>query len=102
MRRKPELRALAKYPNVAVKATGQAGYAEGAYPFRSFHEHLHRCFDAFGPERMFWGHQDHPDAMLVAAMRDGVRRGTAVAQGRELELVTGEAVCNWVGWSRPA
>ena len=42
--------ALAKYPNVAVKATGQAGYAEDAYPFRSFHEPLHRCVDAFGPE----------------------------------------------------
>jgi predicted TIM-barrel fold metal-dependent hydrolase len=50
----PELLALAKYPNVAVKATGQAGYTEDAYPFRSFHEHLHRCFEAFGPERMFW------------------------------------------------
>ena len=51
----PELLALAKYPNVAVKATGQAGYASDGYPFRSFHEHLHRCFDAFGPERLFWG-----------------------------------------------
>src|SRR5213075_1882707 len=36
----PELLALAKYPNVAVKATGQPGYAEEGYPFRSFHEHL--------------------------------------------------------------
>ena len=51
----PELLALAKYPNVAVKATGQAGYAEDEYPFRSLHTHLHCCFDAFGPERMFWG-----------------------------------------------
>jgi hypothetical protein len=23
-------------------------------------------------------------------------------EGRDLELVMGEAVCNWVGWSRPA
>jgi predicted TIM-barrel fold metal-dependent hydrolase len=51
----PELVALAKYPNVAVKATGQAGYAEDECPFRSLHPHLHRCFDAFGPQRMFWG-----------------------------------------------
>jgi predicted TIM-barrel fold metal-dependent hydrolase len=49
------LLALAKYPNVAVKAAGQAGYAEDEYPFRSLHWHLHRCFDAFGPERIFWG-----------------------------------------------
>jgi hypothetical protein len=30
------------------------GAAQDAHPFGSFHEHLHRCFDAFGPERMFW------------------------------------------------
>jgi predicted TIM-barrel fold metal-dependent hydrolase len=42
----PELLALAKYSNVAVKATGQPGYAEDAYSFRSFHEHLHHCFAA--------------------------------------------------------
>ena len=77
----PELLALAKYPNVAVKATGQPGYAEDAYPFRSFHEHLHRVFDAFGPERMFWGHRHHPNALLLAAMRDGVHRGTVLAEG---------------------
>jgi predicted TIM-barrel fold metal-dependent hydrolase len=53
-RLQPELLALARHPNVAVKATGQAGYAEDAYPFRSLHPHLQRCFDAFGPERMFW------------------------------------------------
>jgi len=23
------------------------------YPFRSLHPHPHRCFDAFGPERIF-------------------------------------------------
>jgi predicted TIM-barrel fold metal-dependent hydrolase len=27
----PEMLALAKFPNVAVKATGQAGYAEDEY-----------------------------------------------------------------------
>jgi hypothetical protein len=37
------------------KATGQAGYAEDEYLFRSPHPHLRRCFDAFGPEWMWWG-----------------------------------------------
>ena len=77
----PELLALAKYPNVAVKATGQAGYAEDAYPFRSLHPHLHRCFDAFGPDADVLGHRHHPHALLLAAMRDLVHRGTAVAEG---------------------
>ena len=98
----PELRALAKYPNVAVKATGQPGYAEDAYPFRSFHEHLHRCFDAFGPERVFWGTD-------ITRMPCSWRQCATVfteelswLKDRDLELVMGEAVCNWVGWSRPA
>ena len=77
----PELLALAKYPNVAVKATGQPGYAEDAYPFRSFHQHLHRVFDAFGPDPDVLGHRHHPDALFLAAMHHGVHRRTAVAQG---------------------
>jgi predicted TIM-barrel fold metal-dependent hydrolase len=68
----PQLLALAKHPNVAVKATGQAGYAEDAYPFPSLHEPLHRVFDAFGPATDVLGYGDHPYALLVAAMRDPV------------------------------
>jgi predicted TIM-barrel fold metal-dependent hydrolase len=98
----PELLALGKYPNVAVKATGQPGYAEDAYPFRSFHEHLHRCFDGFGPERMFWGTDI---TRMPCSWRQCVTVFTEELpwlQGRDKELVMGEAVCDWVGWSRPA
>jgi predicted TIM-barrel fold metal-dependent hydrolase len=49
------LLALAWHPNVAVKATGQAGYAENVYPFPSLHDKLRAVYDAFGPTRMFWG-----------------------------------------------
>ena len=75
----PELLALAKYPNVAVKATGQPGYAEDAYPFRSFHEHLHRVLRRVRPGADVLGHRHHADAVFLAAMRDGVHRGTALA-----------------------
>ena len=51
----PQLLALARHQNVAVKATGQAGYALDAYPFHSIHDALQRVFDAFAPRRMFWG-----------------------------------------------
>ena len=49
------LLALAKCPNVAVKATGAPGYSAAPYPFRDIHDGLHRIFDAYGPERFFWG-----------------------------------------------
>ncbi|MBV8120923.1 MAG: amidohydrolase family protein, partial [Alphaproteobacteria bacterium] len=100
-RLQPELLALAKYPNVAVKATGQIGYAEDAYPFRSFHEHLQRCFDAFGPERMFWGTDI---TRMPCSWRQCVTVFTEELpwlKGRDLELVMGEALCNWVGWRLP-
>jgi predicted TIM-barrel fold metal-dependent hydrolase len=97
----PDLLALAKYPNVAVKATGQAGYAEDGYPFRSLHPHLHRCFDAFGPERDVLGHRHHPDAMLLAAMRDSVHRKTAVAEGTRSRSGHGRSRLQLAGLAPP-
>jgi hypothetical protein len=82
---------LAKYPNVAVKATGQAGYAEDEYPFRSLHPHLQRCFDAFGPERMFWGTDI---TRMLCSWWQCVTLFTEELRwlkGRDLELVMGEA-----------
>jgi predicted TIM-barrel fold metal-dependent hydrolase len=76
-----QLIALAKHPNVAVKATGQAGYATDAYPFSSIHDALHRVFDAFGPQRMFWG-TDITRMHCTWRQCDLVHRGTAMAQGR--------------------
>jgi predicted TIM-barrel fold metal-dependent hydrolase len=101
-RLQPELLALAKYPNVAVKATGQAGYAEDAYPFPSLHPHLHRCFDAFGPERMFWGTDI---TRMPCSWRQCVTLFTEELpwlKGRDLDLVMGEALCSWIGWPLPA
>ena len=51
----PDLLALAKHANVAVKATGAPGYSAEAYPFPIMLGYLRQIFDAFGPARMFWG-----------------------------------------------
>src|SRR6202011_1690585 len=91
-RPQPELLTPAKPPTVAVKATGQPGYAEDAYPFRSFHEHLHRVFDAFGPDRMFWGTDI---TRMPCSWRQCVTVFTEELpwlKGRDLDLVMGEAL----------
>src|SRR5437763_6934611 len=41
--------ALAKYPNVAMKATGAPSYSDQSYPFRDIHDKLKQLYDAFGP-----------------------------------------------------
>ena len=75
----PALLALAKYPNVAVKATGAPGYSSEAYPFPGMHTFVRQIYDAFGPQRHVLGHRHHEDAVFLAAVRDDVHRGAAVA-----------------------
>jgi predicted TIM-barrel fold metal-dependent hydrolase len=96
-----QLLALARYPNVAVKATGQAGYALDDYPFRSIHPHLRRVYDAFGPRRMFWGTDI---TRMHCTWRQCVTLFTEELPwltGNDLELVMGRAFCDWIGWKLP-
>ena len=76
----PQLLALAKFPNVAVKATGAPGYSAEPYPYPTMQTYLRQIYDAFGPHRDVLGHRHHQDAVLLAPMRDDVHRRAAVAQ----------------------
>ncbi len=96
----PALLALAKHPNVAVKATGVPHYASEPYPFPALHRYLRQVFDAFGPERMFWGTDI---SKMKCSWRQCVTMFTEELRwlkGRDLELVMGEAICAWWGWNR--
>jgi predicted TIM-barrel fold metal-dependent hydrolase len=97
----PQLIALARHPNIAVKATGQAGYALDNYPFRSIHPHLRQVYDAFGPQRMFWGTDI---TRMPCSWKQCVTLFTEELPwltGRDLELVMGRAFCDWIGWKLP-
>ena len=96
----PRLLALAKYPNVAVKATGAPGYSSGAYPYTSMHPYLKQIFDAFGPDRMFWGTDI---SKMPCSWRQCVTMFTEELpwlKGEDLEKVMGRAVCAWWGWEK--
>jgi len=97
----PEMLALAKYPNVAVKATGAPSYSSQPYPFRNLHDHLRRIYDAFGPARLFWGTDI---TRMPCSWRQCVTLFTEELpwlRGRDQELVMGRAVCEWLGWKHP-
>ena len=93
-----KLLAVAKRPNVAVKASGTSGYTADSYPYRALHPHLRRVFDAFGPRRMFWGTDF---TRLPCTYRQAVTQFTEEIpwlKGEDLELVMGRAMCEWLGW----
>ena len=47
--------ALAKYPNVSVKLSNLPNASLEPYPFSDLTPHIHRLFDAYGPQRCYWG-----------------------------------------------
>ena len=96
-----ELLTLASLPNVAVKATGAPHYSVQPYPFRDIHDALHRIYDAFGPNRFFWGTDI---TRMPCTYRQCVTFFTEELpwlSGRDLELVMGRALCAWIGWDCP-
>ena len=96
----PELLKLAKHPNVAVKATGAPGYSSESYPYPGMHGYLRQIYDAFGPQRMFWGTDI---SKMPCSWRQCVTMFTEELpwlSEDDKRLVMGEAVCAWWGWKR--
>ena len=95
----PELLAISRYPNVAVKAAGIPGYALGEdFPFPSLQEPLRQVFESFGPDRMFWGTDL---SRMTCSYRECVELFTTALpwlKGEDLAKVMGLGVCNWLGW----
>lgn len=92
------LLALARYPNVAVKASGLPSAATDDYPFRSAHEVLRRTVDAYGARRVFWGSDI---TRFSLPWRDYVTMYTGELpwlQGEDLEYVVGRGVSEWISW----
>lgn len=96
----PQLIKLAGFPNVAVKATGAPGYSGEDYPFPIMQTYLKQIFDAFGPERFFWGTDiskmpcswQHCVAMFTEELE--------WLSPSDKQLVMGDAICEWWGWDR--
>ncbi|MEK9596591.1 MAG: amidohydrolase family protein [Rhodospirillaceae bacterium] len=97
----PALLALAKFPNVAVKATGLPGYAAEPYPFPTMQGYLRQVVDAFGPERVFWGTDITKMPCSWQACARMVTEELPWLSAADRRLIMGEAVLAWWGWQRP-
>lgn len=96
----PNLLKLAKYQNVAVKATGAPGYSGEAYPYPIMQGYLEQIYDAFGPHRTFWGTDI---TKMPCSWTECITMFTEEARWlnkNDRALVMGDAICAWWGWDR--
>ena len=94
----PQLLDLAKFPNVAVKASGAPSYSSAPYPFTNIHDYLHEIYDAFGPDRMFWGTDI---TRMPCSWKQCITLFTeelSWLSDADKDLIMGRALCNWIGW----
>jgi predicted TIM-barrel fold metal-dependent hydrolase len=99
----PDLLKLAKYPNVAVKATGMADCSTEPYPFRGLQPYLRQIFDNFGPRRVFWGAD--LTRTKTSSYRQCITHFTEELPWLSQDdkaLIMGRALCDWLGWSLPS
>ena len=93
-----QLLALAKYKNVAAKATILPFYTTDSYPYRSLHPYLRQVFDAFGPKRLFWGTDL---SRLPCSYRQGVTMFTQEIpwlSDEDKTWIMSRAICEWLNW----
>ena len=94
----PLLLSLAAFPNVVVKATALPCYSTAPYPYPGLHPYIRQVYDAFGPSRMFWASDV---TRLTSSYRECVTLVTeelAWLSSADIDLIMGDAICDWLGW----
>jgi L-fuconolactonase len=94
----PQVCALAKHPNVAVKASGMPSWSTQSYPFRDVHGAIRTLFEAFGPRRTFWGTDLTRMPCTYRECIDLFTKELPWLKGDDLEWVMGRGVCEFLGW----
>jgi predicted TIM-barrel fold metal-dependent hydrolase len=93
--------ALARYSNVSVKLSGALGNSLEPYPFRDMTVYLQRVFDAYGPERCYWG-TDMTNSFTKAGYRQRVTHFTEelnFLSESDKDWVMGRAILARLKWA---
>src|SRR3989442_1440712 len=92
-----EMLALARHPNIGVKMSGAPSYSSQPYPYKNIHGYLRQIFEAFGPDRSFWGTGITRMPCSDRAFLTIFTEELPWLKGRDLERVMGGAVIDWLG-----
>jgi predicted TIM-barrel fold metal-dependent hydrolase len=93
--------ALAKYPNVSVKVSASPGLSRETYPFRDVAVHIQRVFDAYGPQRCYWG-TDMTNSYAKASYRQRITQFTeelSFLSESDKDWVMGRAIVQRLKWT---
>jgi predicted TIM-barrel fold metal-dependent hydrolase len=93
-----EVLALAKRPNIAVKASAVTDYSSEPYPFPILHGYLRQVFDAFGPKRMFWGSDISRVRQPYRQMITLFTEELAWLGEDDKAWIMGRGLCEWLNW----
>ena len=92
------LLALAKRHNVAVKVSSLPNFSTERYPYRNLHPYIRRVYDAFGPQRMFWGSDLTRLNGTYRECATMFTEGIPWLSPDDLDWIMGRGVCEWLGW----
>jgi len=93
-----QLVGLAGLDNVSVKATATPCYSTEPYPYPALHPFLRALYDAFGPQRLFWGSDLSRLRGSYADLARLFREDLDFLSPADREAVMGRSVLKWLDW----
>lgn len=93
-----QLLPLARRPNISVMASCLPAYTSASYPFAPLQPYLKQVFEAFGPQRIFWGTDF---ARMPCGYDDAIKLFTEALpwlSRTDQEWIMGRALCEWLDW----
>ncbi len=93
--------ALARHPNVSVKLSSAPTYSSEPYPYRDMTPFIRRLYDAFGPQRCYWG-TDMTNSFAKATYRQRIAHFTeelAFLSEEDKDWIMGRAIMGRLGWA---
>jgi predicted TIM-barrel fold metal-dependent hydrolase len=92
---------LAKYPNVSVKLSAAPNNSIEPYPFRDFLPHIRRLYEAYGPQRCYWG-TDITNGFAKATYKQRITHFTeelTFLSEEDKDWIMGGAILARLGWA---
>ena len=92
---------LAKYPNVSVKLSAAPNWSTEGYPFRDYLPHIKKLFDAYGPQRSYWG-TDMTNGFANATYKQRITHFTETLSfltESDKDWVMGRAILQRLNWA---